>query len=213
MSERGQVYTLEGIFAALVVVLSVLFAIQTSAGVAGPSASGAPERDSNHVRHVVTELDETALRTAALSWSSQEDGFHCSPDEKTFYAGSATTGTCSLSPGDPHSSAVPPNALGTALEAALGEQYRYNVIVRYHTTGAIERQRMVFQGQPGDEAVRSRTTVLLENDDQFRDASGAPTGTRLRDDPDRLYAPPSDGDATDDDPYNLLGVEVVVWRP
>lgn len=217
MTDRGQLYTLEGIFAGLVILLGIFFAIQattTTPSAAGASGPHATLDDDVYVQDILSSTNRSTLKEAVLYWESQSNGFHCSPDE-TYYTGfyDCPSGTTVDEPtGTDH---PPPNTFGHLLEQRLGDQYTYNVRVAYHTTSGMEYERMVYQGEPGVGAVRSSTSVILLNDDELRTPGGTESGTTLRadwDGPSEYFAPPSDGAVDDGDAYNVVHVEVVIWR-
>lgn len=218
MGDRGQLYTLEGITAGVIVVLGLFFALQATTatpGAAGSLNPHAEQQDRATVQGVLNAVDDTQLRQAVLFWGP--DGFHCTPDGREFYPGSVAHGECDLTDSDQNGDRLPPNEFGRVLEQRLGAAYDYNVFVTYtDETESLDRQRMVYQGQPGSGAVSASTTLVLTNYQQLyddEDSANSPTGDELRDDPDAFYAPPStDGDAGDDDLYNVLYVEVVAWR-
>lgn len=216
MVDRGQLYTLEGIFAGLVILLGLFFAIQattTTPSAAGASNPHAIQDDDVYVEDVLASMNRSTLKEAVLYWDT-DDGFHCTPSGVSYYTGFWDTGTCSSSSdyvvqtNDQH---PPPNRFGNLLEERLGDQYGYNVRIAYDDGGTLRYQRMVYQGEPGVGAVRSSTSVVLLNDDQLRTRDGGDAGT-LADNAGDFYAPPSDGDAGDDDAYNVVHVEVVIWR-
>ncbi|QGA82726.1 hypothetical protein [Halomicrobium sp. LC1Hm] len=207
---RGQVYTLEGIFAALVIVVSVFFALQATTAMSGtPSGQAAVEGEDGLTRSTLSAIDDRTLRSAVLYWT--DEGFHCTPSDQEYYTGSADLSTCPLSTGSEYSDDLPTNAFGAALAEGLGDAYQYNVVLRYES-GTTKTQQMVYQGQPSAGATRARASVPLANDHQFTAADGTQSGTRLSDEPGRLYAPPTDGDASDDDLYTVVYVEVVAWQ-
>ena len=217
MVDRGQIYTLEGIFAGLIILLGLFFAIQattTTPSAAGASNPHAIQDDDVYVQDVVESINRSTLKEAVLYWEGQSNGFYCSPDE-TYYTGyydcpTGTTPDESTATGHP-----PPNTFGYLLEQRLGDQYSYNVRIAYEgSSGTITYQRMVYQGEPGVGAVSTSTSIILENDDHLRNADGT-LGTdanELRNRASDYFVPPSDGDPTNPNAYNVVHVEVIVWR-
>lgn len=210
---RGQAHTLEGIVAGLLLLTSLVFALQVTA-VTPLSASTSSQQLENQQQSVaegaLAAADEAnTLKPAILYGNDSADGqidgrfgFHQTSGE-AFYVNNA-----------------PRNRFGEILKQTLGDRgLAYNVYVRYQTSdGGTARQRMVYQGDPSDNAVATQRTVTLYDDD-------------------RLYKPESDGDTEDfdvavptgttiesagDDFYisydavgplfNVVEVEVVVWR-
>jgi hypothetical protein len=202
--QRGQVYTLEGIFAGIVVLLGLLFAMQatTTAPGAGAGAGGSDAAgDRALARDALSAADGRELREAVLYWGSE--GFHCSPDGIDYYPGRVVTSGCS----PPVPDALPPTELGAALSDRLGPAYSYNVAVLYEDGGSVERARMVYQGEPGADAVRARTSVAIADGDRLVAADGS-DGPAVGSG--GFYAPAADGDT--DGAYAVVAVEVIVWR-
>lgn len=194
-SARGQVHTLEGIVAALLLVTSVIFALQMTS-VTPLSASTSSQHIENQQQAsaagaLANARESGALREAVLFWNATGERFH-DTDTSRYYSG-----------------ARPPNAFGETLEEVFGSRgIAYNVYLVYQagTGNATQRQRMVYVGEPSDNAVRTSRSVVLTDDAHLVDESGDPTGTRV--DADSFYAPDAAGGSV----YNVVRVEVVVWR-
>jgi hypothetical protein len=193
--DRGQVHTLEAIVAALLMVTSILFALQITA-VTPLSASTSSQHIENQqqasVEGVLAAAAENGdLHRAALAWNGSSGRFFNTTDE------------------DYYTSRAPPNAFGDRLDRAFGSQgIGYNVYVIYYTAGGGRRvQEMVYQGEPSDNAVRAGRTITVTDNTTLYDHETNPTGTEL--DVTTFYAP----DVSTDSPlYNTMRVEVVVWR-
>ena len=189
--DRGQVFTLESVLAALVVLAGLVFAMQ--AVVVTPSASGASASpaDADTLTTVLSKSAENgALERAVLAWDSGQ------------FLGATS--------GEPYFvDTYPPNDFGTALDEAVGPAVAVNVVVNYRaTSGDIESQRLVYNGLPADGAVRSTTTVAVYDSDVLYTATGSPRpGTSASSD--GLYPDIQDQSS---DLYNVLEVEVVAWR-
>ncbi|ELZ29200.1 hypothetical protein C475_03249 [Halosimplex carlsbadense 2-9-1] len=169
-------FALEGVLAALVVLAALAFALQ--AVVLTPTTSGATEApvDSALVGSVLTTTAADGdLRTALVDdWAGTSFGGATG----RWYTGS-----------------YPSNKFGTALEESFGPAVTANVVIRYRTPGdGRQRTRLVYNGAPGDGAVRSSTTVTLYD----RHVSS----------PGTFYAK----DVSPSELYNVLEVEVVAWR-
>lgn len=214
VGERAQLYTLEGITAGLIILLGLFFALQ--AATATPGAAGslnphAEEQSRSTVQETLNGMSEETLREAVLYWDESEEAFHCTPSDSKYYPGFTETG-CS----GPESG-TPPVSFGSTLEQQLGDSLNYNVVLRYHDgsgTGEFDRRLLMHQGQPGSSAVRASTSVVLENDDELVHEDGTSTGTKIGQDPSPLSIPARGTDSDeyeDEDPYNVVYVEVVVW--
>ncbi|UWG47717.1 putative pilin/flagellin [Halanaeroarchaeum sp. HSR-CO] len=192
--DRGQGHTLEGIAAALLIITSVAFALQVTAVT--------PLTASTASQHVETQYESAAtgvLATGAADghigptlryWNESDGGFHNSSADG-YYIGQA-----------------PPTAFGDDLAQAFGSAgVAYNVDVTFATeSGTIQDRRLVHYGQPSDTAVKASRTVVLYDTDRILDANGTPTDTTLEDA--NYFAP----DAYDGHLYNVVVVEVTIWR-
>ncbi|WP_436929873.1 DUF7288 family protein [Halosimplex halobium] len=188
-TDRGQAFTLESVLAAVVVVAGLVFALQ--AVTVTPSTTGSTAQPVDHTRldSVLSESAENgALRRAVLAW---DDGF------------AGTSG------GDYFVGTFPDNEFGQALDQAVGPTVVVNVVVHYPTgSGTTERQRMVYNGVPGDNAVRSEAVVTVFDEDHRYDATGNRKSETLESE--GLY--PGISQRSGSDVYALLRVEVVAWR-
>lgn len=210
-NERAQVYTLEGIVAALIVMAGLLFALQATTatpatgGISNPQAQ---QQDASIARDVLLVANDTELRQAVLYWDAGDETFHCTPGTSYYPAPGTVVDDGDCPDGSVERSEwVPPTPFGGLLEQHFGAGYSYNVYVAYHDGGDLARQRMVYQGQPGDGVVRASTSVTLMDDDELYAASGDESGDALGSTSD-FYAPDDDSG----DLFNVVHLEVVVWR-
>jgi hypothetical protein len=193
--DRGQVHTLEGVVAAMLLLTSVIFALQmTSVTPLSASTSSQHVENQQHASAegvLATATETGALERAVLYWNPTEGRFH-DANEGRYYT-----------------SAPPDNDLGEMLDRAFGTRgIAFNVYISFQAGDgqATQRQRMIYVGEPSDNAVRASRTVVISDDARLRDADGNPTGDRVGDA--NFYAP----DVTQGSVFNALRVEVVVWR-
>jgi|GEM_PF-2483240 len=191
MSDRGQAHSLEGISAALMVLLALLLSVQVS--VTGPLAS-------NTAREAVTDqlegvgestlaiADERgALRAAALDWNASG---------QPAFAGSKPRGV--------FIDRAPGNEFGRVLNDSFDEnRVVYNVdMVRRNGTERTETP-LVYSGEPTAGAVTVSRSVTLYDHDK---TSG---GERLSDlGKERFYV----GNRGRGHVYAVVRVEVTLWR-
>ena len=192
--DRGQGHTLEGIAAALLIVTSVVFALQVTAVTPLTASTASQHIETQYERGsagmLATAAERGLIRPTLLHWEESNATFHGAAVEG-YYVGRA-----------------PPTAFGDELAAAYDETgVAYNVEVTYVTTeGTLGERRLVYFGQPSDTAVTVHRTVPLYDTDRIRDSSGDRTGTSLDD---AAYFAP---DAYDGHLYNVVVVEVTIWR-
>jgi len=193
---RGQVHTLEAVVAAMLLLTSVIFALQMTS-VTPLSASTSSQHVENQ-QHAVAEgvlagaADDGTLERAVLLWNATGDRFHDATNGRYYTRG------------------PPDNDFGDALDRAFGTRgIAYNVHVSFQAGdgSTTRRQRMVYVGEPSDNAVRATRTVVVSNDAILRDSDGDRTGTRIAE-TSSFYAP----DVVNGSVYNSLRVEVVAWR-
>ena len=189
---RGQAHTLEAIVAAVLIIGGLIFATQATA-VTPLSASTSNQHIENQQQATVDGLLATAaengtLTDAVLYYNTTDGSFEGAPE------------------GEPYASA-PPRDFGSALDETLSErQIAFNVDVRYVTQeGGTETEPMVQMGEPSDNAVTATRTVSIYNSSNLTVTDGRKLGDL---DDGAFYAPNID----DGELYNVLEVEVTVWR-
>lgn len=189
--DRGQAYTLEGIVAAILVVSSLLLALQ--AVVVTPTTEGTADRDTMSqidtqaddvlaAAHEDEALAEAALWNATLSGHIDYWGARECPEGLDL---------CEMLNG-----------------TFSNRSYRYNVYVDYRTNGTTDTRPLFVQGVPNSNAVTATHAVTLHGG---MNLTGTHESTRLADLPDGVldfYAPATD--AGDLELY-MLEIRVVVW--
>jgi hypothetical protein len=187
---RGQVHTLEGVAAALVVVLAVTFTLQATA-VTPLTASTASQHLETQHEAVAASLLQTARADGSLSatlrhWNASGPGFRNASGDG-YYVGRA-----------------PDTAFGDALEATFGDRaVAYNVNVHYLTAAGDRRtRRVVYAGEPTSDAVAAARTVTLYDRQRVTGVAGGATLENAS-----YFAPDAAGSR-----YAVVDVEVVVWR-
>ncbi|MHC3437528.1 DUF7288 family protein [Natrialbaceae archaeon A-gly3] len=201
-TERGQAHTLEGLMSAMVVLMAVLFAIQSV--VITPTTGGAVDRTvqsqlQTEVKDALIVADaEGDLSEMVRYWNVSDD------DEVTFENATAPES----SRGEYRTGEFEADfLLGEILESRFGEQGQ-NYNVELHTQGD-EESYLVYQGQPSSSAVTASYTVTLYND-QHLTASGY-EGYTLEEAADEADDDPPIEKAGEDPVYNVVEVRVIVW--
>ena len=207
-ADRGQAFTLEGFVAALLLLATVAFVVQATAVTPLTESTSSQHAETQTTAMVDGVLDAAAangsLQPTLLYWNESTGAFH----------GAETTGA--------YTNCEAPTAFGRLLSRSLFDQgFACSVNVRYlnastgylnASTGLqLETQRLVYSGEPSDNAVRAIRAVTLYDDDRLLDASGDPTNTTLAaaGANGTFYTP----DAAPSSPvYAVVEVEVIVWR-
>jgi len=198
--QRGQAHTLEAVVGAIRLLTAVGFALQITI-VTPLSASTSSQHIESQQRAtaqgvLATAAEEGALKDAVLYWNDTGGNFH-DTSVRNYY----TNGP-------------PDNEFGNMLSRAFDQNgLAYNVYLRSNAPRItnIQRQRMIFQGTPSDNAISASRTIVLHEDDLLLDNESEPTGTELNDSS-TFSQVTTDADGVDQGVYNVVRVEVVVWR-
>lgn len=194
--DRGQGHVLEGIAAALLILTSVIFALQVTA-VTPLTASTANQHLQTQAAGATSGLLAAAekrgtLREAVLYWNESASQFH-----KTSRDGQ-------------YADRIPEELqFGTTLESSLSSRgLIYNVNLLYANTEGNQRERrLLHQGEPTDHAVSVTRTVTIYDDDRLLNEDGTISETTVGEVP-GFFAP----NVSEGPLYNVVQVEVVVWR-
>ncbi|RCU46278.1 hypothetical protein DU504_02540 [Haloplanus salinus] len=195
---RAQAHTLEAVAAGIVVLASVVFALQVTA-VTPLSASTASQHIENQQGASAAGVLDAARENGALDaavayWDETNGTLHGTS------GGGYTT-----------DAEVERTALGRMLlDTFEARGVAFNVYFTYTVdTGSFSRQRFIYRGEPSDNAATATTTVMLYDDDPLYDANETPTDTTVNGSTtyDALIPPDSSTGL-----YNVVRVEVVVWR-
>jgi len=193
---RGQAHTLEAVVASLLLLASLIFALQMTA-VTPLSASTSSQHIENQQQAtgsgVLAAAAETgSLKTAVLYWNNSTERFHNTNEDLGYYT-----------------SGPPDNELGDMLQRSFDKRgIAYNVYLRFQNSdGEPITRRYVYSGVPSDNAVTATHTVVLTDDDHLYDENERRTNTTVTDE--NVTYPISDTGGT---VYNVVRVEVIAWR-
>lgn len=195
--DRGQAHTLEAITAALLLLASLVIALQMTAVTplsASTSSQHIENQQSSAARGVLAAAaDQGALKDAVLYWNNSSEQFH-DVESIGWYAN------------DP-----PNNTFGWMLNRSFDERgIAYNVYVVYRQQSGNHRQmKMIYRGVPSDNAVVSARTVTIMDDDHLVRANGTRSNTTV------LKSTVEYDDIQENEGtgiYNYVRVEVVAWR-
>lgn len=163
-SDRGQAYTLEGFIGAMVVLMAVLFALQSV--VIMPTTSGTADRTvQNQLQQETKDALVIAAQDGDLSktirnWDTETEG-----DEDLTFHNADQPGPDGEVTYDVESFADE-STLGAILESRFADQGRsYNVELAADNGEEFEKTRMVYQGSAPPDAFTASYTVTLYEDD------------------------------------------------
>lgn len=192
---RGQAHTLEGIVGAMLILSSVVIALQVTA-VTPLTASTASQHiemqeGASAAGILSAARSDNLIRPTLLHWNESGAKFHGAGRDGYYTQGG------------------PPTAFGALLNETFSEEgYAFNVVARYVTAeGSIREREVVDMGHPSDSAASASYSVTLYDSDRIRDASGTKTTKTLAETP--FFA---DDAASNSQVYAVVDVEVVVWR-
>lgn len=200
-NERGQAHTLEAVLGAILLLLAITFALQVTV-VTPLSASTSSQHIEGQQRAIAQGVlanaaEEGALEESVLYWNDSAGSFH------------------DLSVRDYYTSGPPDNRFGEMLTRAFEDDgLAYNVYFVFQTPeGDNKEKRMVYQGVPSDNAVSATRTITLHDNDRLVDADGSVTNTTVSD-AQTFYIRngPADAGGESHGLYNVVRIEVVVWR-
>jgi hypothetical protein len=192
--DRGQAHTLEAITAAMILVSSLVFALQVTAvtPLTGSTSSQHIENQQGAVAEGVlaTAEENGTLVPTLLYWNESADNWH-----------GATS--------DGYVRGPPPTTFGGVLERAFLQQGIAFDLTLYYVDDDGDRQRVpiVDLGDPSDHASTARRIVTLSDGDQLREPDESPSATTLED---ASYV--VDDQDADQALYSVVEVELVVWR-
>lgn len=196
--DSGQAHVLEAIAAAMLIVGTLIFAVQATA-ITPLTISTSHQHIETQQKKMADGVLETAkytedpdemstLKEAVLYWDTNEQEFHNSSPEG--YLGE-----------------YPDNEFGDLIEETFEDRrIATNVYVTYSRSGGGSgTQQMVNMGNPSDNAMSATTTVVLYEDDELT----APGESETVSETPAYFAPNVDEDSN---VYNVVEVRIVVWR-
>jgi len=209
MSERGQVYTLEGLSSAILLLTAVLLSLQ--AIVITPTTAGTVDQDLK--AQLGTQAGDS-LEIAHENGSLADSALYWNNSSQTFY---------DPTPGDPdiypvsdfgYGPETPPTKLGALLNQTFTQQgHTYSVFFEYRTDTDDPRKRarepFVDRGEPTANAVTQTFTITLTDSMVLTNPDDNRTLTDLNNDPDASYFAPDI--APNGRVYNVIRVTVIVW--
>lgn len=195
MSDRGQAHTLEAVVGAMILLSSVVFALQVTAVTPLTGSTS-----NQHIERQQAAMAEGVLAGAAANGNLTSTLLYYNATRERFHGASD----------DGYVNGGPPTDLGRTLDHTFRSRgIAFDVTVYFvRADGTRERVELVNLGAPSDNAAVASRTVTLFDDDRLRDRDGDPTGERLGDADGYFAADIAPGSPV----YNVLDVEVTVWR-
>jgi len=207
--EKGQVYTLEAFAASFLLLLAVLFAIQSSAitPIAESTSTREVEKQQQYIAQGVLETtDEPGdLRKMVLYWDINKELYHNSGDNGVYDVRNSNT----------LSDALPNNEFGDTVNTfMLDEGIAANVNIVYYTensdgTFSQESRSLITMGTPSENAFTASKTIPLFDDDTFVNEDNSSSGQKLKENEEDFYIKDVDPSSNT---YNLVRVEITTWE-
>jgi len=192
--DRAQAHTLEAVAASLILVSSLVFALQVTAVTPLTGSTS-----SQHIENQQAAAAEGALAAAAENGTLKPTLLHWNRSAGNWHGATA----------DGYVQGPPPTTFGETLdEMFLRRGIVFDLTLYYvDSNGDRRREAIVDLGEPSDHASVARRTVTLADDDPLREPDGSAANARLSN---SSYLVP------DADPeqalYSVVEVELVVWR-
>jgi hypothetical protein len=193
---RAQAHTLEAIVASLMLLASLVFALQMTA-VTPLSASTSSQHIENQQQATASGVlaaaaEQEALKPAVLYWNNSSQRFHETNEDLGYY----TNGP-------------PNNTFGEMLNRSFDERgIAYNVYLRFQNADSeVISRRYIYSGVPSDNAVTAQHTITLVDNDHLYDVNETRNRTVLGDESTTYPMPNLDSNV-----FNTVSVEVVAWR-
>ena len=187
--DRAQAHTLEAITASLILISSLVFALQVTAVTPLTGSTS-----SQHIENQQAAAAEGVLASAAergtlkptlLYWNESADNWQGASN-------------------DGYADGPPETAFGDTLESMFLDRGIVFDLTIYYVD---DDEPIVDLGEPSDHASTARRTVTLADDDPLRELDGSASDTTLSN---ASYLVP---DADPDQAlYSVVEVELVVWR-
>jgi hypothetical protein len=232
MVSRGQIYTIEAITAAVIILGAVVFALEATA-VTPLTASTANQQIEEQQRTMAGDVLDTAYSEgmltddpygALLYWDTASDQFAHpdNPRDNTFY------NYRHAGPKYEDGGTVYDTPFGSLLRNRfVSNDIAFNIYLDYPGTSGAPQclggppsgpQCLVYQGDPSNNAVSASRSVVLFNDTEL--TGGPDAGTELQ----ALYSPANDSTSFYAPPvspmpqysstnvYTVVEVRIVAWR-
>ena len=191
---RAQAHTLEAVAAALILVSSLVFALQITAVTPLTGSTS-----SQHIENQQAAVAEGVLAAAAENGTLVPTLLYWNESASNWHGASA----------DGYARGGPPTAFGSTLnETFLDRGIVFDLTLYYvDDDGDRRRERIVDLGEPSDHASTARRIVTLRDDDPLRAPNRSASDTTLA----NASYPVSDADP-EQSLYSVVEVEFVVWR-
>lgn len=191
---RGQAHTLEAVVAGMVLLASVVFALQVTAvtPLTGSTSSQHLENQQAAVADglLTAETENGTVKEAVLYWNTSRSRFY----------GASRAG---------YTSGGPPTAFGAVLNRSFDDRnVVFNVNIKHvRPNGERRTIQLVHLGEPSDHASVASQMITLYDDDLILNADGTQSGQQLAGAD--YFARNVDQDSR---VYNVVEVEVITWQ-
>ena len=208
--DRGQAYTLEGFVSAMVVLMAVLFALQsvvitpTSGGLSDRSVQAQLQQEAQDALVVSDQEGNLTLSNTIRNWDATDD----SGDKEQFYKASVPGPDGNLTYNTTEFKSQ--SKLGNILKQRFADNgYSYNVELIYETeSNDFDTTYLVYQGAPSPDAVTASYVVTLYETDKLT-ATKSITLQKAYNKSEYDYPIPET--TTTEPVYNIVEVRVIVW--
>lgn len=204
----GQAFTLEAVFAAILMLSAAVFALQVTAITPLTSSTSSQQVQNQQAAladgFLSSQQEQDTLKDAVLYWNPSTIS-----TRKGAWHNKSTT-----SPGEGYTRRSQFNQSGFPFGQQLSKTFlskasASNVELVYEPQGADDNSYYLVElGTPSADAVTVERTIILYDSDRLRNEDGTVSNTELGSlNSSRFYAPNLDGPV-----YNIVTVRVTVWR-
>ena len=198
VGDRGQAHTVEAFSAAVVLLASVVFALQVTA-VTPLTASTA----SQHIENQQSGVGGGVLDQAAENGNLSKMVLYWNDDDGEFHNATSESGSYTL--------AGPPNGFGKTLNRTfLDRGIAFNLRVSYASGTGTDTTTIVDLGAPSDNAVTVHRSVTIYDNDHVYEWDGDENTTVTARNATNFYT--GDDQAPNSPLFNVVKVELTLWR-
>lgn len=211
VDEKGQLHTIEGFTAAFILVLAMLYGVQSIAITPTSSSTASQEVELNNYKLaddiVASSNSNGELREAILNWNASSGSFVGSLREESYYAGTVT--------GNFDFGAPVPGGLGETLNKTLTQRgIAYNIDIECSYSDGTSEDDQVFadNGDPSIHSSTGSTTLTLYDYEKVKSGNGEVSLAEVDTTPEEDLGFYCDRMDTGSPIYNTVEVSITIWR-
>jgi hypothetical protein len=206
VDNKGQLHTIEGFTAAFLLIVAMIYGVQSVAITPTSSSTASQEVELNQYKLaddvLATSQASGNLSRSLLNWNASSGEFEGSLEEASYYGGTAE--------GAFNFGAPVPGGFGELLNQTLTQR---GIVYNIELSCASEPDRnslFVENGDPSQNAVTATTMITVHKQDRVQSKNGPVSLSRVSEENDlSFYCEELDSSGTI---YNTVEVELIIWR-